>query len=131
MSDVMLNFQGEQTYMDKSTLREVCPLAFAKKATNPDVSGKYLFVNTETIIDDLDKLGWKPVQAAQRKSRGQSTIFSKHMIAFQNPDLKIKGKDGDDSFPRIIMTNSHDGMQAFKFSVGIFRLVCSNGLSCC
>ena len=128
MSDVMLNFQGEQTYMDKETLREVCPLAFAKEATNPDVSGKYLFVNTETIIDDLDKLGWKPVQAAQRKSRGQSTIFSKHMIAFQNPDLKIKGKDGDDSFPRIIMTNSHDGMQAFKFSVGIFRLVCSNGL---
>jgi len=26
------------------------------------------------------------------------------------------------------MTNSHDGLQAFKFSVGIFRLVCSNGL---
>lgn len=128
MSDVMLNFQGEQTYMDKIALKEVCPLAFAKEATNPDVSGKYLFVNTETIIDDLDKLGWKPVQAAQRKSRGGSTIFSKHMIAFQNPDLKIKGKDGDDSFPRIIMTNSHDGMQAFKFSVGIFRLVCSNGL---
>ena len=128
MSDVILNFQGEQTYMDKEALKEVCPLAFAKEATNPDVSGKYLFVNTETIIDDLDKLGWKPVQAAQRASRGKSTIFSKHMIAFQNPDLKIKGKDGDDSFPRIIMTNSHDGMQAFKFSVGIFRLVCSNGL---
>jgi len=128
MSDVILNFKGEQTYMDKEALKEVCPLAFAKEATNPDVSGKYLFVNTETIIDDLDKLGWKPVQAAQRASRGKSTIFSKHMIAFQNPDLKIKGKDGDDSFPRIIMTNSHDGMQAFKFSVGIFRLVCSNGL---
>ena len=50
------------------------------------------------------------------------------MVAFQNPDIKIKGSDGDDSFPRIIMTNSHDGMQAFKFSVGIYRLVCSNGL---
>jgi hypothetical protein len=128
MSDVMLNFQGEQTYMNKEQLKEVCPLAFATEATNPKVSGRYLFVNTETIIDDLDKLGWKPVQAAQRKGRGKSTIFSKHMIAFQNPELKIKGKDGDDSFPRIIMTNSHDGMQAFKFSVGIFRLVCSNGL---
>ena len=128
MSDVMLSFQGQQDYMTKDQLREECPLAFAKEATNPDVSKKYLFVNTETIIDDLDKLGWKPVQAAQRKGRGKSTIFSKHMIAFQNPDLKIKGKDGDDSFPRIIMTNSHDGMQAFKFSVGIFRLVCSNGL---
>ena len=128
MSDVILNFKGEQTYLSKTDLQEVCPLAFAKEATNPKVSGKYLFVNTETIIDDLDKLGWKPVQAAQRKGRGNSTIFSKHMIAFQNPDLKIKGSDGDDSFPRIIMTNSHDGMQAFKFSVGIFRLVCSNGL---
>ena len=128
MSDVMFSFQGQQEYMTKDQLREECPLAFAKKATNPDVSKKYLFVNTETIIDDLDKLGWKPVQAAQRKGRGGSTIFSKHMVAFQNPDLKIKGKDGDDSFPRIIMTNSHDGMQAFKFSVGIFRLVCSNGL---
>ena len=128
MADVMLNFQGEQTYMNKEQLKEVCPLAFAQAPTNPEVSGRYLFVNTETIIDDLDKLGWKPVQAAQRKGRGQSTIFSKHMIAFQNPVLKIKGKDGDDSFPRIIMTNSHDGMQAFKFSVGIFRLVCSNGL---
>lgn len=128
MADVMLSFQDEQTYMDKEALRKECPLAFANEATNPNVSKRYLFVNTETIIDDLDKLGWKPVQAAQRKSRGAKTIFSKHMIAFQNPDLKIKGKDGDDAFPRIIMTNSHDGMQAFKFSVGIFRLVCSNGL---
>ena len=124
----MLNFQGQQEYMTKDQLKEVCPLAFAEAPTNPDVSGKYLFVNTETIVDDLDKLGWKPVQAAQRKGRGKSTIFSKHMVAFQNPDIKISGKDGDDSFPRIIMTNSHDGMQAFKFSVGIFRLVCSNGL---
>ena len=128
MSDVMLNFKGEQTYMNKEQLRELCPLAFAEAPTNPDVSGKYLFVNTETIVDDLDKLGWKPVQAAQRKSKGNGTIFSKHMVAFQNPDIKIKGEGGDDSFPRIIMTNSHDGMQAFKFSVGIFRLVCSNGL---
>ena len=128
MSDVMLSFQGQQDYMTKEQLKEVCPLAFAKEATNPNVSGKYLFVNTETIVDDLDKLGWKPVQAAQRKGRGKSTIFSKHMVAFQNPEIMIKGKDGDNAFPRIIMTNSHDGMQAFKFSVGIFRLVCSNGL---
>ena len=129
MADIMQNFNtGLDTYITKDQLREICPLAFASEPTNPDVSKKYLFVNTETVIDDLGKLGWKPVQAAQRKSRGNGTIFSKHMVSFQNPDIKITGKDGDDSFPRIIMTNSHDGMQAFKFSVGIFRLVCSNGL---
>ena len=129
MADIMQNFNtGLDTYITKEQLREICPLAFASEPTNPDVSKKYLFVNTETVIDDLGKLGWKPVQAAQRKSRGNGTIFSKHMVSFQNPDIKISSKDGDDSFPRIIMTNSHDGMQAFKFSVGIFRLVCSNGL---
>ena len=128
MNDIMMSFKGDEQYITKDQIREIAPLVFADAPTNPDLSKRYLFVNTETIIDDLNKLGWLPVQAAQRKSRGNGTIFSKHMVAFQNPDIKIKGEGGDDSFPRIIMTNSHDGMQAFKFSVGIFRLVCSNGL---
>ena len=129
MSDLVQNFnKGLDSYLTKDQLRELCPVAFKDAPTNPKVTDKYLFVNTETIVDDLDKLGWKPVSAAMRKSRGKDTIFSKHMVTFQNPDIKITSKDGDNAFPRIIMTNSHDGLQAFKFSVGIFRLVCSNGL---
>ena len=130
MSDIMLNFgKGLDGYLTKEQIKESTPLVFADAPTNPDVSNKYLFVNTETIIDDLEKLGWLPVQAAQRKARGsKGTIFSKHMVAFQNPNIKITSQDGDDAYPRILLTNSHDGMQAFKFSVGIFRLVCSNGL---
>ena len=130
MKDVMLSFgKGLDGYLTKDQIRNSSPLVFADAPTNPDVSNKYLFVNTETIIDDLEKLGWLPVQAAQRKSRKQGgTIFSKHMVAFQNPDIKITSADGDNAYPRILLTNSHDGMQAFKFSVGIFRLVCSNGL---
>jgi hypothetical protein len=130
MSDILLNFEdGLGFYLTKDQIREQAPLVFADAPTNPDVSKKYLFVNTEKIIDDLDKLGWKPVEVAQRKSiKEEGTIFSKHMVAFQNPDIKITSGDGDDAYPRILLTNSHDGMQAFKFSVGIFRLVCSNGL---
>jgi hypothetical protein len=130
MNDVMLSFgKGLDGYLTKDQIRNSSPLVFADAPTNPDVSKKYLFVNTETIIDDLEKLGWLPVQAAQRKGRKEGgTIFSKHMVAFQNPDIKITSADGDDAYPRILLTNSHDGMQAFKFSVGIFRLVCSNGL---
>lgn len=128
--DVMLSFgKGLDSYLTKEQIKNSAPLIFAEQPTNPDVSEKYLFVNTETIIDDLEKLGWLPVQAAQRKGRKlEGTIFSKHMVAFQNPNIMIKSKDGDNAYPRILLTNSHDGMQAFKFSVGIFRLVCSNGL---
>jgi len=130
MSDVILNFgKGLDEYLTKDQIKNSAPLVFADAPTNPDVSNKYLFVNTETIIDDLEKLGWLPVQAAQRKARKVGgTIFSKHMVSFQNPNIKITSSDGDDAYPRILLTNSHDGMQAFKFSVGIFRLVCSNGL---
>jgi hypothetical protein len=129
MSDLIQNFnEGLGTYLTKDQVKEICPVAFETTPTNPNVTNKYLFVNTETIIDDLGKLGWKPVTAAMRKNRGKDTIFSKHMVTFQNPDIMIKSKDGDDAFPRIILSNSHDGLQAFKLSVGIYRLVCSNGL---
>jgi|TARA_R100000951_G_C2644918_1_gene182240 hypothetical protein len=129
MSDLIQSFnKGLDSYLSKDQVKKVCPVAFKTAPTNPKVTDKYLFVNTETIIDDLDKLGWKPVSAAMRKSRGKESIFSKHMVTFQNPDIMIKSKDGDDAFPRIILSNSHDGLQAFKFSVGIYRLVCSNGL---
>ena len=70
MNDVILSFgKGLDGYLTKEQIKSTTPLVFANTPTNPDVSSKYLFVNTETIIDDLDKLGWLPVQAAQRKSK--------------------------------------------------------------
>ena len=131
----MLNtFQtGLDSYLSKEQVRALVPVAFATEPTSTKVSKDYLLVNTETIIDDLAKLGWFPVTAAQRKARKSDkvSIFSKHMVSFQNPDIMIKGKNGDDAYPRIILTNSHDGFNSFQFRVGIYRLVCSNGLVVC
>jgi len=81
---------GLDQYITKDQLKAMVPVAFADAPTSDKVSSKYLLVNTETIVDDLEKLGWKPVTAAQRKSRGKGTIFSKHMVSFQNPDIMIK-----------------------------------------
>ena len=120
------------SYLSKEQIKALAPVVFATEPTNKNVSEKYLHVNTETVIDDLAKLGWFPVTAMQRRTKprkdGTPTIRSKHMISFQNPELIIKGKNGDDAFPRIIVTNSHDGLSSFQFRVGIYRLVCSNGL---
>ena len=128
---MLSNFNtGLDSYLTKDQVRALAPVAFATEPTSNKVSDKYLHVNTETIIDDLAKLGWLPVTASQRKARTseKTTIFSKHMVSFQNPDLMIKGKNGDDAFPRLILTNSHDGFNSFQFRVGIYRFVCSNGL---
>jgi hypothetical protein len=129
MEDIMMTFnKGLEKYLTKAEIKEQAPVVFADVPTNPKVSDKYLHANTEVIIDDLAKLNWFPVSATMRKSKGGDTIFSKHMLSFQNPDIMIKGKDGDDAYPRILLTNSHDGLNAFSFRVGVYRMACSNGL---
>lgn len=114
--------------LTEANLRKLVPHAFRETPSNPKLSSNYVHVPTYEVIDDLEKLGWYPMQASQRKHRKTGSIFTSHMLRFRNPDLKIVGKDGDDSYPEIILTNSHDGFSSFKFMVGLFRLVCSNGL---
>lgn len=127
----MLTFGNDQMShaMTKEQIKEVCPLAFKQVPTNPGLSNKYMMANTETIIDDMARLGWYPVEAKQcRAKKGSKGIRSFHMVAFQNEDVKIMQKGETEAYPRIILTNSHDGFRSFKFMCGIYRLICSNGL---
>lgn len=136
----MLSFNNDNlatSFLSNDDIRRVCPMALHTMPTNPDVSDKYVHANTMTVVEDLAKLGWYPVQAKQcRNKKNSSGIRSFHMIAFQNPDVKItktldNGEKIVDTYPRIILTNSHDGFNSFKFMVGLFRLICSNGLVVC
>lgn len=43
----------------------------------------------------------------------------------------VKKVENVECYPRIILTNSYDGFNSFTFRVGLFRLVCSNGLVVC
>ena len=140
MADTMLSFSDNSlatSFLSKDDIRRMCPMAFKTAPTNPGVSGRYTQANTATVIDDLAKLGWYPVQAKQaREKKGSSGIRSFHMIGFQNPDIKIhktleNGEKVVDTYPRIILTNSHDGFNSFKFILGVVRLICSNGLVLC
>ena len=116
-------------YLTKEEVQVKCKAAFYTEPTNANLSSKYVHVNTETVLDDLEKLGWKPVDAKMRTGRlGTKSRFSPHIVVFRNPDLKIKGENGDDAYPQIILFNSHDGFSSFKFLLGIYRVVCSNGL---
>ena len=119
----------ENSFLTENDLRISCPLAFMTEPTNPEVSEKYVQATTIDVVRDMEKLGWYPVQAKQcRPKRGSKGIRSFHMIAFQNPDVKITRNGEVECYPRIILTNSHDGFNSFKFMLGLFRLVCSNGL---
>lgn len=125
----MLNLKTLRPTASKEDLRKVCPTAFACQPSN-HVSDKYVFVNTETVIDDLEKLGWFPVAAYMRKQRKAETPsrFSRHMVIFQNPDVTISRGGDDKMAATIILTNSHDGTSTFQFRMGFYRAVCENGL---
>ena len=131
----MMRFSGNlQKFLTEDEIRQRCPLVFATSPTNSKVSEKYTVANTYTVIQDMEKLGWKVVRAAQRRATKKSSgRFSYHMVALQNPDIKItKQVDGGEEivecFPQIILPNSHDGLSCFQFRVGLYRCICSNGL---
>ena len=110
--------------LTRTELLELVPSAFANQQS-PKVSNKYTFISTATVLDDMERLGWEPFNASQRKSRNsKDAMFTKHMIRLRNGDV---GKIGD-SIPEVVLTNSHDGRNAFTLHAGLFRMVCSNGL---
>lgn len=136
----MVHFNNDElatSFLSNDDIKRACPMALYTSPTNPKVSDRYIQANTMTVIEDLAKLGWYPVQAKQcRPKKNSSGIHSFHIVAFQNPDVKImktleNGEKVVDAYPRIILTNSHDGFNSFKFMVGLYRTICSNGLVVC
>lgn len=127
----MLTFNNADlhTFMTKDEMRAKAPYIFTRGTTNPGTSKRYVPYTTEDVIDDMAKEGWGVVQCRQQRANKNSTVRSFHMVAFQNPEYSITLDNGEvEAYPQIILTNSHDGFNSFKFMVGIFRLVCSNGL---
>lgn len=123
----MYSYQQKNEFLSKDEIMKIAPSVFTKTANKAEVSKHYVHIPTEQVIDDMQALGWGVVDAKQVKARkGQG--YQKHMVVFGNDDLRIDGKDGDTVYPRILMTNSHDGKNAFSFQAGLYRLVCSNGL---
>lgn len=107
-------------------IKQIAPSIFTEQKLF-SLTEKYIHTPTSRVIEDMISLGWQITKAQEIKTK-KNKGFQKHLIILRNPEIMIRGKNGDDSFPQVILTNSHDGKNAFNFRVGIYRLVCSNGL---
>ena len=134
--------------LNDEDIKYLCPVAFKDKMTKAEInrlglSKHYSFVPTMNVVNDLRALGYEVVDAKQVSARKKSTRgYQKHMITLEHPKYKldqvneVEISDGKTEtqvkkpteYPQILLTNSHDGGNAFTLSAGIFRLVCSNGL---
>ncbi len=112
--------------LSNEEIQKLAPSAFAGQA-HESRSDRYTFIPTAEVIDGLRNEGFVPTMAMQSRGRvAGREFFTKHLIRFQNTDLQLATVG--DSTPEIVLINSHDGTSAYKVMLGVFRLVCSNGL---
>jgi len=115
-------FIGKKT-INLDEVKTVAPAAFSVNKS-PQRSEKYSFVSTEELLKAFEKLGWTPFSAKQ-VGKGE---YSRHTIRLENPSLGFINTKTDKIKPQIILDNSHNGTSTAKIHMGLFRLVCSNGL---
>jgi len=104
-------------------IRTYAPAAFSEHES-PKLSDRYSFVPTKEILEAFAKINWFPVYA---KQNGKSE-YARHMIRLNNPDLGFMDLKHDKVKPQIIIDNSHNGGSPAMAHMGLFRLVCTNGL---
>ena len=121
----MLNIENNN-FLNESQIREKAKSIFTAEGA-PGTSEKYAHISTLQIIQDMEKLGWGVVDAKEVRAR-KGDGYQKHLVVFRNNSIVIEGTDGDSAFPQVLLTNSHDGKNAFTFTAGLFRMVCENGL---
>jgi hypothetical protein len=107
----------------REDLENRIPAAFATHP-HPDRTDRYTFVSTVALLDLFEKLGWLPYSA---KQHGQNQ-YGRHIIRLSNPGFGNLPLKGDVVNPHILLDNSHDGYTPASLHLGLFRLVCTNGL---
>ncbi|WP_165063988.1 DUF932 domain-containing protein [Paludisphaera rhizosphaerae] len=114
--------------LSREQLQASAPSVFAASPWER-MSGRYRMVPTIDVVDMLGEQGFRPVRALQGRTRipGKGD-FTRHLIRFRHDD-HIGPLAVGQELPELVLTNSHDGTAAYQFMAGVFRLVCSNGLT--
>jgi Domain of unknown function (DUF932) len=105
-------------------VRQRAPAVFAPSA-HERMSSRYTFIPTERVLAGLMNVGFVPVDARQTRARSKSIQHARHIVRLRR---RFETVQLNDSVLEILFLNSHDGTSAYQLRIGIFRVVCTNGL---
>ena len=95
--------------------------------TNTDsygVSDRYNVINTLDVVEQFSQYGFEITSVQAAGTRDLAKIGKqKHMVRMKSEYKMVGGLR-----PEVILTNSYDGTRALNIQVGLFRMVCSNGI---
>ena len=116
---------NSNSILSNEQIQRYAPSCFAGQA-HESRSDRYTFLPTIEVIDGLREAGFQPVMACQSRSRvAGKQFFTKHMLRFRSDNqAHVVG----DSLLETVLVNSHDGTSSYQIMLGIYRLVCSNGM---
>lgn len=117
--------------LTREEIQKSAPAVYAK-APKSSMTDRYTFVSTEKIIDDFAETGWYPTKAFQSKpskrTLHRNPAERKHVVRLSNPSFAPVMREAGELTPEILLINSHDGTSGIKMEIGLFRMICSNGL---
>ena len=106
-------------------VRARAPAVFAD-SPHEALSSKYTFIPTGRVLTGLMSAGFVPVDARQASTRRASPLHARHVVRLRRRFETVLLKD--QSIPEVVFLNSHDGTSTYQLRMGIFRVVCTNGL---
>jgi len=82
-------------------------------------SSKYKHITTQEVINRIEE----SLNITDIKIKKTKKFLGKHIVEMMT-DISI----GYDSFLTVILINSYNAKNAFQFRLGVYRLICSNGV---
>jgi uncharacterized protein DUF932 len=122
-----INQIAQSAALSNEDLQNLAPSIFASQPV-ADVSDRYSFLPTSSILNGMRDHGWMPVRAEQQRVRTEERQgFQKHLIRF----ARVENLDAlalNEVRPEIVLLNSHDASSAYQLHCGLLRFVCLNGM---
>jgi len=111
--------------LSNQELKELAPALFTEQP-HFEVSEKYHFIPTISVIEEIKSHNWHPVSVSEANVRDEEKQgYQQHCVRFRHFEDLLNPSD---NAVELLLFNSHDRSKAFSISAGIYRFVCANGL---
>ena len=107
------------------TTELILPSAVYSDVHSPCMSEKYVHIKTSDILTRFQDMGWE-VASASAARQSKTPQFARHALRLRHKGFADIDQDG--VIPELIVLNSHNGSWALRIMLGMFRMVCCNGM---
>lgn len=113
--------------LDMDMIRRHAPALFAEHPHHSR-SERFAHIPTHEMIDALMREGWAVTGVrVGGSSDADKRAFTKHMLRLRRAD-QTKPTQLNETMPEVVLKNGHDGTSQYHLMMGLYRLVCMNGL---